>query len=215
MVKKRWLVAVILLLVLPTVTALRTCQAPTSQIKGSVSFCGVNYYPKYGITIEKDDILIDCANAVLQGTIHQGKFVGTGISVIGRHNVTLKNCKVALYETGVLVKDSSEITLIDSSLIRNKIGIKIINSQLNFFEHNQDISIEYPVEVINSTKNVFSYTNKKITGDFCRENLCNDEAGIAALNQEQDEKRIEKSSLRRALNNSIRKFLGIVGLALQ
>lgn len=198
----------VLFLFIPTVLALRTCDHPTVHpIRESKTFCGRNYYLTNGISIESDNVTIDCGNAVLQGTIIHGRFNGTGISIINRKNVTLKNCRIALYETGILVKNSTEITVIDSSLIRNRIGIKLYNAHNNFFERNHDISISHPVKNTNSNNNIFSYSNKKVFGGFCKTNFCNKQSRIAEEHEKIEEQQQKKRSLRRVLKASIKKFV--------
>lgn len=200
---------ILILLLIPFAYA-RDCEAPTAHIKNSVRFCGENYYPKYGINIEVDNMVVDCGNAVLQGEIIQGEFNGIGISIIDKKNITIKDCKVAHYETGFLVKNSTQIKLIDSSMIRNKLGLKLVNSNNNFFERNNDISLEEPVKAINSSFNVINYVNKDIENDICRTNICNEESDIIEYAEEFEVQQTEQNSLLRTLNDALRMFLDTI-----
>jgi len=194
----------ILLLVSPSAFAIsRTCTRllDPPRISQSLRLCADNYYPQ-GISITADNIVLDCGTGVLKGN-----FKTNGIIIENRKNVTLKNCQIANYEAGILIKKSSGITILNANLIRNIIGVKLIESTGIIVENSFDISITRPVQLLSSAGNVFHYNNKRLEGDQCRLNQCNQPSGIARHDHILAKAEEPKKSLRRMLNDSIRAWL--------
>jgi len=67
---------------------------------------GVYILPK-GITIGADNVTLDCGGAILIGDNRQGN----GITLIGRHGVTVKNARIRDYYHGIHCEDCSEVVL--------------------------------------------------------------------------------------------------------
>jgi hypothetical protein len=171
----------------------------------SMRLCSDNYYPydyPEGVRIEADNTVFDCGSAVLHG-----KFKSAGIAIIGRNNVTINDCQIANYDTGLLIKESSDIRVLDSRLIRNYEGIKLVDSKKVVIENSDDISIKRPVQSINSKGNVFHFLNKRLEGELCRLNQCNTPSGIAAQSYELAKEEAPKRFLRRILNDAIRAWI--------
>ncbi len=137
-------------------------------------FCSSTFYLPDGISVEHDNIVIDCNHAVLKGT----DFKNAGITVKNRRNVIIKNCKIANYAEGISICNSTGMFVYSSTLMRNKIGMRLQLAENNTFEKNMDISTERPVRVIESKNNKISFTNKNIEEDFCRYNACNTKDGV-------------------------------------
>jgi len=135
----------------------------------SREFCGLNFFAPDGIIISGNDITIDCGTAVMRGS-----FETPGITVIDSDNVLIKDCHVANYEIGFLLINSTRITVEDTGMIRNILGIKLDDSNQNYFENINDISLERMVRAVNSIDNYFDYSNKNLEDDLCRYNSCNE-----------------------------------------
>ena len=196
---------VFLLLAPPALAVSRTCtrELDLPRINQDTRLCADNFYPK-GISITADNIVLDCGTAVLKG-----EFKGTGILIQNRKHVTLKNCQIANYDAGILIRNSQDIIILDGNLVRNLIGIKAVDSSGIIVENSQDISITRPVQLINSAGNVFHYTNKRLEGEICRLNQCNQPSGTAAREQQLAKAEEPKKALRRTLNDTIRAWLGV------
>lgn len=205
----RWAgVLLAFLLILPSVFALsRTCTRleDPARVMQSLTLCADNYYPydyPEGVLIEGDNLVFDCNSAVLHG-----KFKNSGIVLVNRENVTIKNCQVANYETGILIKGSKGIVILDSRFIRNYYGIKLIDSTGVVIENSDDISIKKPVQLINSAGNILHFVNKDLEGEQCRLNQCNMPSGFAAHEYELAKEEEPKRFLRRILNDAIRAWI--------
>lgn len=73
-----------------------------------------------GIVVERNNIVIDGAGYILQGTGG-----GTGINLTGRSNVTVKNIKVTKFYYGIYLYGSSNNTLSDNISSNNTYGIML------------------------------------------------------------------------------------------
>lgn len=161
-------VALLLLLALPLAIA---CTVPYDGmiVESSVSFCSDVYYFDNGITINASDVVINCEGAVFNS------FGGsTAITVQGADNVTVRGCRVVNYERGFFVWNASRVLLKDNHLVRNKVGTSFIGVT-GSATLNHDISLQKPLEVVDSENNAISLTNKRVDGDFCESNFCNED----------------------------------------
>jgi|GEM_PF-5311543 len=78
------------------------------------------------LRIENDDVTIDCKDYPILG---EGKLDSYGIEVNGRRNVTIKNCVVKNYASGVYTSHSSRISLLNLQTEENmESGISIVSS---------------------------------------------------------------------------------------
>ena len=72
-------------------------------------------YGDYGtIIIKRSGITLNCNGAKITG-----KNRGVGIMIFRSHDVTIKNCEVYNYETGIKGEDSNNVTLINNRLCGN------------------------------------------------------------------------------------------------
>ena len=89
---------------------------------GHYTFTADIYNP---IVIGKDDIVIDGANHVLQGT---GIIDSRGIDLTGRSKVTVTNVKIQGFDYGVYLSSASNNVLSKNDLTNNYCGIWIVGS---------------------------------------------------------------------------------------
>ncbi len=76
-----------------------------------------------GIVVERDDILLWGANRSITGT---GS--GTGIGLFNRRNITIQNVRILDFSVGILVLNSTAVTLVSITLSNNYFGTTIWNS---------------------------------------------------------------------------------------
>ncbi len=196
----------LVLVCIPSALAVsRTCTRTLdpSRINQDTRFCADNFFPD-GLTITHDNIMLDCGTAVLKG-----RFKTAGLTIQGRENITIKDCQLANYEVGILIKNSKNIVIRGINLLRNNIGLKIIDSTGIAVENGYDISLQKPIQLINSKGNVFSYTNKRLEGEICRLNQCNLVSGMVAHSQELEKASGPSRTLSRILRDNVRAWLAI------
>ena len=155
------------LLLAPAVLA---CVVPQDGMKidKSVDFCTDVFYLDKGIVISGNNINVNCNGAVLKSWSG-----GRGISIDNSNNVTVDGCRVLNYNIGFFVRDSSRVFLNDNHLVKNLVGTRFVNvSESATF--NQDVSLQSAFEVLDSSNNVLSLTNKVVYGKFCSNNFCNE-----------------------------------------
>ena len=155
------------LLLTPIVLA---CVVPQDGMKigKSADFCTDVFYLNNGVVISGNDIVINCNGAVLKSWSG-----GRGITIENAVNVTVNSCRILNYNVGFFVKNSSKVFLNDNHLVKNKVGARFVNvSDSATFNH--DVSLQLPFEVFDSINNVFSLTNKVVSGRFCSLNFCNE-----------------------------------------
>lgn len=90
-----------------------TCVTPTIglQISSSTTLCP-GQYSAFDINIVSNNITVDCAGAALVYPTNNAFY---RFKIIGRSNVTLKNCTTAKSNFGVWISNSSNITLLNNS----------------------------------------------------------------------------------------------------
>lgn len=177
----------------------RTLDPP--RVDQNTRFCADNFYPD-GLSITRDNIELDCGTAVLRG-----KFKSTGLTIQDRQNVTIKDCQLANYDVGVLIKNSKNIIIRGINLLRNNIGLKLVDSSGIVVEDGYDVSLQKPIQLINSKGNVFSYSNKRLEGEQCRLNQCNTPSGMVAHVQRFEKSGAPARALNRLLRDNLRAWL--------
>lgn len=206
--QRLFILFIAIILLAPTASALsRTCTRVIDppHLRESVRLCADNYYPHnypQGISIEADNIGLDCGTSVMHGT-----FKNSGIVIVGRENITIKSCQISNYDIGIWIKNSKNIVILDTNLFHNYIGIKIIDSTGVTVEDSLDVSIKRPVQLINSRGNVFHFVNKDLEGEVCRLNQCNEPSGVAEQEHTRLKEETPKKFLRRILNDAIRAWI--------
>ncbi len=75
-------------------------------------------YGDYGtVIIKRSDVTLDCNGAKIAG---EGR--GVGVMIFRSHNVTIKNCEIYGYETGIMGEDSNNVTLVNNILCGNSVA---------------------------------------------------------------------------------------------
>lgn len=143
------------------------------QIKNDTVFCSDSYDVPNGIYIVEDNVTLDCGTAVLRGNMQEG----TGITVEDSKNVMIMNCNIVTFHVGIYLKNSSFVTLEDNAMLKNRIGIRMLNSHENRILQHADKSTQTPLSLITSKFNRFMI-NKPIDREYCIDNLCNEEKDI-------------------------------------
>lgn len=168
----KWIIVLVLLM-----PAALACVVPRDgmMIRKSAEFCTDVYYLDKGISIEGNNLDIDCNGAVLKSW--KG---GRGISIEHSANVTVSNCRIVNYNIGFYARNSTELYFEDNHLVRNKIGTRfvLVSGSATF---NNDVSLSAPFEMNQSENNVLSLTNKFVEGNFCSENFCNEKRNAVEL----------------------------------
>lgn len=167
--KRIFLVVVLFILLSFVVSAACTHPKYWPEINSSLRFCGSNFFLKEGLTVANDNLIIDCGSSVLQGFLFQKN---VGIRIEDRNNITLINCRLVNYGTAILVKNSTNILLKEITLLRNMVGLHVIDSSNVSIVDSTDISLQRPVRFSNSSNVTFQYNNKNVKGDFCKSNNC-------------------------------------------
>jgi len=118
--------------------------------------------PGRGITINQDYLTLDCAGHVIEG-IGVGSYVG--IKINRTHNVTVKNCFVEGFGTGISFDGGMKNTAINNNLDYNWAGIGLLNAKENIIKDNNidnHLSETHGILVRNSSRN--SFVNNIIKG---------------------------------------------------
>ena len=139
-------------------------------ITENTTFCSDTYDIPNGIKIKADNIYIDCGTAILRGDNQEG----TAIIIENRKNVLITKCNILTFHVGLYLLNSSHITIEDSALLKNRIGIRMLNAYENIFTKISDKSTQTPVSMITSKFNRFDI-NKPIDEDYCKDNFCEGE----------------------------------------
>lgn len=143
------------------------------RITNDTTFCSDTYDIPNGIYIVEDNVTVDCGTAVLRGNMQEGK----GIIIEGRKNVVVARCNIVTFDIGIFLQNSSFITLEDNALLKNRIGIRMMNSYENTIIKIADKSTQTPLSMVMSKFNKFDI-NKPIDEEYCEDNLCNEERDI-------------------------------------
>lgn len=166
----RWLI-VMLVLLMPAVYA-DECEYAFDlmQITKDTILCNKAFDVPSGITIATDGVTLDCNGAIIRGT---GMQDGQGIFIDGADGVTVKNCNILNYDAGIYVKEGNRNVIEQNALLKNKVGVRMLQAFENQFITNADKSIIKPVSALASKFNSFWITNKDLDQSFCEVNLCN------------------------------------------
>jgi parallel beta-helix repeat protein len=108
------------------------------------------------IVVNRDNITLDGAGCVLQGS---GS--GTGVTISGRHGVTVRNMSVTGFYEGITLFGSSDDTISGNTVTKNSFGV-VLNSSSNWniVSGNTLESSEYcGISVDYSSNNTFSVNN--------------------------------------------------------
>ncbi len=200
--KKRWAAAfAIAIFIILSAQAYAQCQKPMNSKAYTTDrrFCSETFGLPDGIIIDNDNVVIDCNHAVIKGN----GFEKTGMTIKNRNNIIIKNCKIANYAVGLYIQNSTGIIFYGSTLMRNKVGIKLSSVANSTFDENYDISLERQMRMTGSSENKINYVNKQLEEDFCRYNQCNIKGNFTLQENEIE----EKSTLLNALKSAIQEWI--------
>ncbi|MBS3147988.1 right-handed parallel beta-helix repeat-containing protein [Candidatus Woesearchaeota archaeon] len=163
----------LLLFILVSQLAFAQCVEPIdgSVIKESVIFCVDTYDIPNGISISADNVQIDCATSVLRGILGQSEI---GIRVENAKNFTLRNCNLMTFNQGLYLKNVTHSLIEDNAFLKNRVGIRLLESYENVMQDNSDKSYQVPVSAISSKFNIVMLGNRDIERSFCEVNACNE-----------------------------------------
>jgi parallel beta-helix repeat protein len=149
------------------------CIEPTDGmvIRESVSFCSSSYDVHGGISIVANGITLDCGTAILRGVVGESEI---GIRAENVDGITIRNCNVVTFNQGLYLKNVTNSLIEDNAMLKNRIGIRMLDSYENTIRDNSDKSFQVAVSAINSKFNVVMLGNKDIERAFCEVNACNE-----------------------------------------
>lgn len=164
----KWILPLLLLSTL----AFAECVEPVDgmTITESTEFCSSTYDLLSGITITGDNLVVDCHSAILRGIVGQSEI---GLKVVNSNNLTLRNCNIVTFTQGLYLKNVTNSLIEDNSLLKNRIGIRLLDAFENSIKNNNDKSFQVAVSAINSKYNYIIHNNKDIKRAFCAVNACN------------------------------------------
>ncbi len=165
----KWMVIALLL----SVGAYAECLEPTDGMvfTQDVLLCSSTYDVSNGITIAADDVILDCGTGILRGTVGKSEI---GIRAENVDNITIKNCNVVTFNQGLYMKNVTNSFIENNAFLKNRIGIRLLDSFENTIRDNSDKSFQVAVSAINSKFNVVILGNKEIERAFCEVNACNE-----------------------------------------
>lgn len=159
------------LLFIPFVVA--DCVEPSDGmiIRESTTFCSSTFDVLNGITIAADNVVLDCSTGILRGVVGQSEI---GVRVENVDGITIKNCNIVTFNQGLYLKNVTNSLIEDNAFLKNRIGIRLLDSFENVIRDNSDKSFQVAVSAINSKFNTVMLGNKEIERAFCEENACNE-----------------------------------------
>ena len=111
------------------------------------------------IVVERDNILLDGAHYTLRGARS-----GTGISLSGSSNVTIKNMEIKDFNYGISL--SSNNTISENNITANNDeGILVFISNNNISGNNITANNSYGIKLISSNNNIISRNNITANGE--------------------------------------------------
>jgi parallel beta-helix repeat protein len=119
----------------------------------------------YGpIVVQRDNIVIDGANYMLQGVQEQGS---RGIDLTGRMGVTVTNMKIEGFDYGIYLLGASKNTIHENDLTRNYVGIWLVNSINNTISKNSLTRNEmWAIFLRESSNNQLSENTMTLHGNY-------------------------------------------------
>ena len=101
------------------------------------------------IVVEKDDVVIDGADFILQGN---GS--GYGIHLIHRSYVTIRNMEIKEFDTGIRLYGGSNNTIYENDIVNNEWGIYVEYSENNTLSENNVTANTVGIRITGSSNNV-------------------------------------------------------------
>jgi parallel beta-helix repeat protein len=164
-------VMLIILLLIPIAAA--ECTEPTDgmAITQSMTLCGDTYDVPNGITIAASDVVLDCGTGVLRGVVGEGEI---GVRAENVKGITIRNCNIVTFTQGLYLKNVTNSLIEKNGFLKNRIGVRMLDSYENTIRDNNDKSFQLAVSAISSKYNIVMLGNKEIERQFCEVNACNE-----------------------------------------
>jgi parallel beta-helix repeat protein len=74
-----------------------------------------------GLKIETDNIELDCDGYAIKGI---NTYIGHGIDILGADNISIKNCDISKFYTGINIEDSNYFMITNNKISQVSIGIE-------------------------------------------------------------------------------------------
>ena len=132
--------------------------------------CGSTYDIPGAITITGNNLVFDCKTSILRGISGRSSI---GVRIENADNITLRNCNIVTFDQGIYLKNVTNSLIEESAFLKNRIGIRMLESYENIIKDNNDRSNQLAVSAISSKFNVVLLGNKNIERVFCDVNACN------------------------------------------
>jgi len=139
-------------------------------ITQSAQLCGNTYDIPSGIIINASNIVFDCDGAILRGNAGESN---TGLKITDATNVTIQGCNIVTFDQGIMLRNVTHSEIKENSILKNRIGIRLLDAFENIIANNNDKSHQLPVSAINSRFNTVMLSNRNIEREFCEVNSCN------------------------------------------
>lgn len=134
--------------------------APIQQVGDYYTFTG-------NITSDSDGIIVQRNNMTLDGAGFWVQGIGTGISLLGRNNVTVKNAQIKGFSLGVLLDSCQNVIVFGNNVTENGgYGIYLSGSSSNNVSQNRVIRYSD----VGISLNYYSHSNS-IVGNFVVEDV--------------------------------------------
>lgn len=141
-----------------------------SEVSRSLKLCVDTFDIPSGVKVTGSNIVLDCNGAILRGDVSRSNI---GLHLVDVVNVSVRNCNILTFHTGILLENTVSSVVEDSGLLKNAIGVRLLNSFENSIVRINDKSRLKAVSVINSKFNIISLDNKRVDDEFCSVNACN------------------------------------------
>jgi parallel beta-helix repeat protein len=187
---------------------------------------GIDYHPECplgcGSTITRNTVLqndlLNCANGITigadgitldgNGHIIDGTDGGIGIYMDGKHNVTIKNCIIKEFNTGIYLFACSSDSVVNNITVRNNnYGIYLTSSSDNVLSNNIADSNYYGIILSNNSKHNMLFNNRANENGFrgiWLSSLCDSNSLVNnTVNNNIDGIRLETSSNYNTLTSNI------------
>jgi parallel beta-helix repeat protein len=132
-------------------------QFNVNEQPNKVKICNILYGLNNGIYIGSDNLVIDCDHGGLTGI---GNAVG--IDINSHSGITIQNCEILNYLTGIALLYSNHDNIVNNSIGSNKVAIGLFNSNNNVIEENQMLAPytdSTGVVIENSNNNIIANNN--------------------------------------------------------
>lgn len=141
------------------------------KISESMTFCGDTYDVLNGISIVADNVVLDCGESVLRGTLGESEI---GLRLENVNNVTVRKCNILTFNQGVFLRNVTSSLIEKNAILKNRIGIRLLDSYENIIRDNNDKSHQFAVSAVNSKYNIIMFGNREVERGFCDVNACNE-----------------------------------------